>query len=667
MDTTTQQQIAFVLDNVTDYQTLVAGIPAGTPVYVLDSNGDVLSQMAAITSEYSNLGAIHLLSHGSEGALDLGTLNLDTANIDNHAEVLSQIGSSLSENGDILLYGCNVAQNGVNFIGKLALATGADIAASTDTTGSSDKGGDWTLEAANGSVNADTLNITGFSQLLGTPPSDQDFDSFTGYPDPIQGSITLGGINYTDTLVEVMAGTELQGFEWDATLFSNGFITSNTAGLSEIDRGNLIISSTDLANDFTLDSFKLGTYSGNGNMAWIVDIIGYQGGVNGTAVASVTGIDLTSGYADLGSPIIPMLISYDQTTTSYGSANDILSYTRQYVDAQYNGGGLISFTGSNWSNIDTIVIKANSTQAEKGVTVGIDSLDFHNTAGPAVTSATYNALTNVLSVTGTDMTTGDTIDATKLTLTGEENGTYTLAGTYTVSAASATGFTVTLDDTDARNVEGLLNYDGTVSVTSTTYNLAAAANWESTQSAGADTTGNGITVSNTQNPAISGATYDAATGVLTVTGSNMVAKPGATNDISVNKLTLKGEGNATYTLTSSNVEVTDSTGFSVTLNATDKAAINQIVNKDGTISTGTTTYNLSAAMGWNTNINDGNLQDTTNTVTASNVAVPTITSSTYDASTGALVVTGTGFSHLSGATNDIVANKFTFTGEDGAT
>jgi hypothetical protein len=149
MDTVTQSlQIAFVLDNVADYQTLVAGIPAGTPVYVLDSSGDVLAQMAAITAEYSNLDAIHLLSHGSDGALDLGALNLDSTNINDYADTLSQIGSSLSENGDILLYGCNVArdQNGVNFIGKLAQTTGADIAASDDLTGNRALGGDWMLE-----------------------------------------------------------------------------------------------------------------------------------------------------------------------------------------------------------------------------------------------------------------------------------------------------------------------------------------------------------------------------------------------------------------------------------------------------------------------------------------------------------------------------------------
>ena len=143
--------------------------------------------------------------------------------------------------------------------------------------------------------------------------------------------------------------------------------------------------------------------------------------------------------------------------------------------------------------------------------------------------------------------------------------------------------------------------------------------------------------------------------------------PGSTNDISVSKLTLKGEGNSTYTLTTSDVELTSSTAFSVTLNATDKAAVNQLLNKAGTSSTGATTYNLAAALGWNTNINNGNLADATTPVTVSNPNTPIVTSATYNASTGALVVTGTGLLKLSGATNDIVANKLTLKGKGAAT
>ena len=255
-----------------------------------------------------------------------------------------------------------------------------------------------------------------------------------------------------------------------------------------------------------------------------------------------------------------------------------------------------------------------------------------------------------------------------MTLTGQGGATYTLTSAN-VEIDSATQFTVALNAADQINVEGLLNKNGTSSVGGTTFNIAAAADWNVANTGNADLTGNGITVSNVQTPTITSSTYDASTGTLVVTGTNLVKADGATNDITANKLTFTGEGGATYTLTdTSNVEITSGTAFTITLSATDKAAINQMLNKNGTTSTGNTTYNLAAADDWNTVITNGDISDATgNGITVSNVAVPAITSSTYDASTGALVVTGTGFLKLSGATNDIVANKFTFTGEGGAT
>ncbi|MCF7969363.1 MAG: hypothetical protein K9K68_09405 [Methylococcaceae bacterium] len=213
---------------------------------------------------------------------------------------------------------------------------------------------------------------------------------------------------------------------------------------------------------------------------------------------------------------------------------------------------------------------------------------------PSITSGTYDASTGVLVVTGAGMTAGDSIDPTKLTLTGQGGSSYTLTSSA-VTASSSTSFSITLNSTDKVNVNGLLNKNGTSADGGTTYNLAAATSWDATAGAPADLTGNGVTVSNVQSPTINSATYDASTGVLAVNSANLVSQPGSANDISVNKLTLTGEGGVTYSLTSSDVDITSSTYFSVVLNPTDKASINTMLNKNGTSSTGGTTYNLAAA------------------------------------------------------------------------
>ncbi len=63
-------------------------------------------------------------------------------------------GRALSADADILIYGCDVAQqrSGKALIDALARLTGADVAASEDLTGAADLGGDWDLEYRTGGI-----------------------------------------------------------------------------------------------------------------------------------------------------------------------------------------------------------------------------------------------------------------------------------------------------------------------------------------------------------------------------------------------------------------------------------------------------------------------------------------------------------------------------------
>ncbi|CAK0741659.1 hypothetical protein CCP2SC5_1100001 [Azospirillaceae bacterium] len=63
---------------------------------------------------------------------------------------LSEIGQSLTANGDILIYGCDIARGttGQRFINSIAALTHKDIMASIDATGETGKGGNWTLESS---------------------------------------------------------------------------------------------------------------------------------------------------------------------------------------------------------------------------------------------------------------------------------------------------------------------------------------------------------------------------------------------------------------------------------------------------------------------------------------------------------------------------------------
>ena len=66
-------EIVFVESNVAEYTRLIAGLDPALEVHVLDATGDGIAQMADILAERSGIDAIHLISHGSAGAVQLGT------------------------------------------------------------------------------------------------------------------------------------------------------------------------------------------------------------------------------------------------------------------------------------------------------------------------------------------------------------------------------------------------------------------------------------------------------------------------------------------------------------------------------------------------------------------------------------------------------------------
>ncbi|MGA1940680.1 immunoglobulin-like domain-containing protein [Arcobacter sp. YIC-310] len=328
-----------------------------------------------------------------------------------------------------------------------------------------------------------------------------------------------------------------------------------------------------------------------------------------------------------------------------------------------NGTSSTSGTTYNISAADDYMANVTSDDTSSAT----NALTVSSIPTPTITSATYDATTGSLILTGTNFVkksgaTND-IDVTKLTLLGQDNNSYTLTSS-SVEITNSTSATISLNATDKLNVNGILNKNGTTAVSGTTYNLSGAEDWMAGYTGtDADTSNNSVTVSNVSTPTITSATYDATTGVLSVTGTNLVKKSGATNDIAVSSLTLTGEGSTTRTLTTLDVEITSATNFSITLNSSDKSAVNLILNNNGTSSTDGTTYNLSASDDWNTVIGNTNISDLSNGITVSNVSNPTITSSTYYAKTGTLLVKGTNFVSNAGATNDIDITKLTILGE----
>ena len=125
----------------------------------LDSDTDGISQITEKLEQIGNVSAIHLLTHGRDGEILLGSTRLNASTLAQHAPELLAWQHSLTADADLLLYGCDVAETveGRDFVDSLRNLTDAEVAASSGATGSALFGGDWTLEYQTGSVSTAVL------------------------------------------------------------------------------------------------------------------------------------------------------------------------------------------------------------------------------------------------------------------------------------------------------------------------------------------------------------------------------------------------------------------------------------------------------------------------------------------------------------------------------
>ncbi|MBT9553586.1 MAG: tandem-95 repeat protein, partial [Hydrogenophaga sp.] len=218
-------------------------------VYVLDANRDGVEQMAEILNGRTGIDAIHVISHGTPGRLELGNTTLDaTSMAGEHADELAAIRAALSDDADLLLYGCDVSSTteGVAFVEALAEATGADVAASSDDTGAEALGGNWVLETqVGGTIETEVITVAEMAGLLTTAA-----DTGAGAVLGVQG-MTIYSIDLTTgkaTPLTVVPNS-VGGVALDPTQGLNSLAVDQTNGLIYY-CSNSITSSSLFAYDF---------------------------------------------------------------------------------------------------------------------------------------------------------------------------------------------------------------------------------------------------------------------------------------------------------------------------------------------------------------------------------------------------------------------------------
>ncbi len=173
-------EIVFIDSRVPDAMKLADGLMQQRAngrmfdIVMLNADEDGIEQINRVLAGEHGLAAIHIISHGADGAIEIGSTQLDAAQLAVDAEAVARWGQALSADGDLLLYGCDVAQDasGEAFVQNMARLTGADVAASTDKSGSAILGGDWNFEYHAGLIEAElALDSDGQMNWQGVLPT----------------------------------------------------------------------------------------------------------------------------------------------------------------------------------------------------------------------------------------------------------------------------------------------------------------------------------------------------------------------------------------------------------------------------------------------------------------------------------------------------------------
>ena len=159
-----RHELVVIDTSVEDHQALLADLQAQAgpdrqfEIVLVDSTTDGVAQLTELLAGRTDLDAIHFISHGSNGAFRLGNQWITNDSLPGLSEQIAHWGASLTEDGDILIYGCDAAAltDGQSLMNSLAALTGADVAASTNQTGTAALGGDWNLEYRTGAIETAT-------------------------------------------------------------------------------------------------------------------------------------------------------------------------------------------------------------------------------------------------------------------------------------------------------------------------------------------------------------------------------------------------------------------------------------------------------------------------------------------------------------------------------
>ncbi|WP_344956503.1 DUF4347 domain-containing protein, partial [Zobellella aerophila] len=428
-----RKEVAFVDSGVTDYQILVDGIGAGIEVRLIDGGRDGLAQLAVWAQQNSGYDAIHILSHGAEGQLRLGTLTLDRAQAESRASELGALGQALNTDGDLLLYGCEVADGeGQAFVERLAELTGADVAASDDPTGAAALGGDWELEVTRGAIETAGEGISAdamaaFHHILAETVIE---NSATGITTSLGGDVF--GQSFTaiqdGQLTKIGVANDLTGVSLSGTATLKVYAGAGTGGTLLYEKTGIDLRSVDTVNSLNDYSFYDITIDSNVQLtsgqvysfvltpkeaySLVYTSEGYSEGDVYYNGSFVSGFDLAFRVTLDTTPA--------NSTPSVSVANTSLAYTEGNAATQIDGAATLSDSDGDaeWNGGSLSVQITGNAEAGDRLSI-VDS----DGDGTTITISGTNIFANGVDIGDLSASGGIVTGGTKLTVTFDADAT----------------------------------------------------------------------------------------------------------------------------------------------------------------------------------------------------------------------------------------------------
>ena len=450
-----RNEIVFIDTSVAGYETLLTGVKAEATIVLLDPARDGIDQITAFLSHEKNVDAIHLVSHGNAGLLQIGTSQVDVLSMaTTYAERLAEIGEHLSEGADILVYGCEFGKGAMGNAAatELSWLTGADIASSTDLTGQSDLGGDWTLERGVGTIESELAFSEHAQQMFHGVFETLDWDTadwtaaFSTVTGTASQSFATGTGNVTVTLtLRDGAGAVVTG--------TNPFSATNQPDDNTYNDGNtaeqallLFVKANGFANsnyyiDVQLSFSQPGGVSNVSFSLFDVDTGGAGGFVDRVTATAVNG----SGT------INPSTIAGDPTgTPTWTAVGNVITGNVGATNAgagAEDGTAVVTF---NQAGITQVNLRYQNLAVANQQAIALHDISFNRDPVNTVPTAQY-AMENTAQPIG-GISVDDTDNNLQTARVTVASGTLnvSLAGGATISAGANNSTTLTLSGTEAQ-------------------------------------------------------------------------------------------------------------------------------------------------------------------------------------------------------------------------